>query len=75
MRLLETCVANLFRFAGLYPLSLKNLMNLITCFQESVVDEHILHMSINCDFGRAFMVFGGWFDLALKYWNVSDGLE
>ena len=21
------------------------------------------------------MVCGGWFDLALKYWNVADGLE
>ena len=39
------------------------------------MDEQILHMWINCDCGRAFMVFGGWFNLVLKYWNVVDGLE
>ena len=32
-------------------------------------------MQINCDFGRAFMVCRRWFDLALKYRNVADGLE
>ena len=32
-------------------------------------------MLINCDFGRAFIVCGRWFNLAFKYWNVADGLE
>ena len=50
-------------------------MNSVTCFQQSVVYEQILWMWISCDFGRAFIVCGGWFNLALKYWNVADGLE
>ena len=50
-------------------------MNSVACFQKSVVYEQILQMQKNCDFGRALMVCGGWFDLALKYWIVADGLE
>ena len=50
-------------------------MNSVACFQKSVVYEQILQMQKNCDFGRALMACGGWFDVALKYWNVADVLE
>ena len=39
------------------------------------MDEQILHLWINCDCGRTFMVFGGCFNLVLKYWSIVDGLE